>query len=361
MARLSAGPARAPRDAGRRRRGAPRVRVAARETGGSFSARDPEGRVDPTGLVKGWAVAAGRVPAARRGLPALVHLRRRRRPGPRAVADRASAWVVGIAAPDAPGELLDAVHLGAGGAVATSGPAERGSHIWDPLRGRAARGVRSASVAVLPRPRRMTSSGRTSWRRPPSRADGRHRLARPAPWRRCARGARRRPAGVHVRLARAIRRRQREPANSPSARAHRRSTRRVAADRLQQLTQDTLDEATGRRRRRDPVAPSALAGRPATRELTAWTGILLLALFLAELVTLLDVHGLISWHIALGALLIPPALLKTATTGWRIVRYYVGDRDYRRRGATAHCSCACSGRSSSGPRWPCSAAGSPWS
>ena len=119
--------------------------VAARETDGSFSARDPSGRIDPTGLVKGWAVAA----VGRRLLDAgyrhwciaaagdvLVH----------GSVDSGEPWVVGIAAPDAPGELLDAVQLGEGGAVATSGPAERGSHIWDPLRGTAARGVRSVSV-----------------------------------------------------------------------------------------------------------------------------------------------------------------------------------------------------------------------
>ena len=76
----------------------------------------------------------------------------------------------------------------------------------------------------------------------------------------------------------------------------------------------------------------APAVRPATPRLTAWTGLLLLVLFLAELVTLLDVRGLISWHIAIGALLIPPALLKTATTGWRMVRYYLGERDYRAAG-----------------------------
>lgn len=66
--------------------------------------------------------------------------------------------------------------------------------------------------------------------------------------------------------------------------------------------------------------------------LTAWTGLVLLVLFLAELVTLLDVHGLISWHLALGVLLVPPSLLKTASTGWRIVRYYTGSAPYRSAG-----------------------------
>ncbi len=105
----------------------------------------------------------------------------------------------------------------------------------------------------------------------------------------------------------------------------------TVGDRVRELGVATLDEATGRRRRDDPVRPRT-GGPAGNATLTAWTGLLLLVLFLAELVTLLDVHGLISWHIAIGALLVPPALLKTATTGWRIVRYYLGDADYRAAG-----------------------------
>jgi hypothetical protein len=52
----------------------------------------------------------------------------------------------------------------------------------------------------------------------------------------------------------------------------------------------------------------------------------------SQLVTLLDVTGLISWHIVIGVLLVPPALVKTATTGWRILRYYTGNRAYRQAG-----------------------------
>lgn len=58
----------------------------------------------------------------------------------------------------------------------------------------------------------------------------------------------------------------------------------------------------------------------------------LLGVSFAEGLTLLDVRGLISWHVALGALLVPPALLKTASTGWRMVRYYVGAAPYRKAG-----------------------------
>jgi hypothetical protein len=91
------------------------------------------------------------------------------------------------------------------------------------------------------------------------------------------------------------------------------------------------DEAIGRGHRTDAVL--ARTGGPAgNARLTAWTGLVLLALFLAELVTLLDVRGLISWHVAIGVLLVPPALLKTASTGWRIVRYYTGSRPYRSAG-----------------------------
>jgi hypothetical protein len=52
----------------------------------------------------------------------------------------------------------------------------------------------------------------------------------------------------------------------------------------------------------------------------------------AELLTLVDVGRLISWHLVIGVLLIPPALLKTASTGWRIVGYYLGRRPYRQAG-----------------------------
>jgi hypothetical protein len=90
-------------------------------------------------------------------------------------------------------------------------------------------------------------------------------------------------------------------------------------------------EATGRERRDDPVLPRT-GGPAGNAVLTAWTGLVLLVLSLVELLTLFDVRGLLSWHVAIGALLIPPALMKTATTGWRILRYYVGDASYRTAG-----------------------------
>lgn len=97
---------------------------------------------------------------------------------------------------------------------------------------------------------------------------------------------------------------------------------------LQRAVTDALAEATGREPRENPVVPGS--GGPAGNALlTAWTGLVLLGLSVAELLTLFDVRGLISWHVALGALLVPPAVMKTASTGWRMGRYYSGNRPYR--------------------------------
>lgn len=94
---------------------------------------------------------------------------------------------------------------------------------------------------------------------------------------------------------------------------------------------DTLAEAAGREARDNPVLPGT--GGPAGNALlTAWTAVVLLILAIGELLTLFDVHGLISWHVALGALLVPPALMKTASTTWRMASYYVGRTPYRDSG-----------------------------
>jgi hypothetical protein len=94
---------------------------------------------------------------------------------------------------------------------------------------------------------------------------------------------------------------------------------------------ESLAEATGRSHRDDPVL-TGTGGPAGNARLTAWTGAVLLVLFLVELGTLLDVTGLISWHVVVGVLLVPPALLKTGSTGWRIVRYYSRSAVYRRAG-----------------------------
>lgn len=101
--------------------------------------------------------------------------------------------------------------------------------------------------------------------------------------------------------------------------------------RLPSWLSGSVAAGLGRTARVDPVAPRT-GGPAGNAQLTAWTGLLLLVVFAAEGLTLLNVHGLITWHVALGAALIPPAALKAASTGWRIIEYYRGSPAYRLAG-----------------------------
>lgn len=94
---------------------------------------------------------------------------------------------------------------------------------------------------------------------------------------------------------------------------------------------DAYATAIGSSHRDDPISPSA-GGPAGNARLTAWTGLLLLVFSLAECATLLSVHGLITAHVLIGAFLLPLVILKTLTTGWRIVRYYLGSAAYRQAG-----------------------------
>jgi hypothetical protein len=90
-------------------------------------------------------------------------------------------------------------------------------------------------------------------------------------------------------------------------------------------------EATGQTHRANPVRPRT-GGPAGNAVLTAWIGLVLLLGSLGELLTLVSIHNLISWHVAIGAVLVPPAVLKTGSTGWRMVRYYLGNRPYEEAG-----------------------------
>jgi len=93
-----------------------------------------------------------------------------------------------------------------------------------------------------------------------------------------------------------------------------------------------LKEAIGRGHR-DNVVVRSSGGPAGNTRLIAWTGLSLLVLILAQLVTLLDVSGLISWHVVIGMLLVGLTLLKTASVVWRMARYYAGCSAYRAAGA----------------------------
>ena len=62
--------------------------------------------------------------------------------------------------------------------------------------------------------------------------------------------------------------------------------------------------------------------------LTATTAVVLLVLLAGEGVTILSIRPLLSAHIVIGLLLIPPVALKLASVGYRFVRYYTGDAAY---------------------------------
>ncbi|WP_208801812.1 FAD:protein FMN transferase [Microbispora triticiradicis] len=104
----------------------------------------PRGRLDPSGLVKGWAVE--RASAILRAAGAADHcvngggdVRLSGSPAP------GRSWRVGVAHPLRPG-VLAAVVSGTDLAVATSGTAERGAHVVDPHTGRPAAGPASVTV-----------------------------------------------------------------------------------------------------------------------------------------------------------------------------------------------------------------------
>ena len=89
------------------------------------------------------------------------------------------------------------------------------------------------------------------------------------------------------------------------------------------------------------VRAAALSVRPRVRKLggpegnarlTGMTGALLLVLLAIAGVTILFLRPLLSVHIFVGMLLIPPIVLKLASTGWRFARYYTGAVRYRAKG-----------------------------
>jgi hypothetical protein len=59
----------------------------------------------------------------------------------------------------------------------------------------------------------------------------------------------------------------------------------------------------------------------------------LLILLAIEGVTVLRVHSLLTLHVFVGMLLIPPVLVKISSTTWRFARYYLGAPEYRHKGA----------------------------
>ncbi|HEV8402284.1 MAG TPA: FAD:protein FMN transferase [Candidatus Limnocylindrales bacterium] len=115
-------------------------------TGGAFDARHhrADGRLDPSGYVKGWAIeeaawlidsAGGRNYWINAGGDIVA----------RGLAEGGRPWRVGIRHPDR-ADRVAAVLTVSDRAVATSGSYERGDHIADPRTGVAPTGLRSVTV-----------------------------------------------------------------------------------------------------------------------------------------------------------------------------------------------------------------------
>lgn len=106
-------------------------------TGGMFDVRGA-GRLDPSGVVKGWA--AERAYRAARIAEGYLNAG-----GDLVLTGPPRSWRIGIEHPADPRGLLTVVAVGTGG-IATSGRAHRGAHLWDPATGRAAAGRCQATV-----------------------------------------------------------------------------------------------------------------------------------------------------------------------------------------------------------------------
>ena len=103
------------------------------------------------------------------------------------------------------------------------------------------------------------------------------------------------------------------------------------ADGRGHIVGDVVASAVGVELRHDPIEPRT-GGPAGNARLTAWIGLLLLAGFIAECATLLSLRAMLNAHFLIGGFLIPLVVLKTATTGWRVARYYGGATPYRSAG-----------------------------
>ena len=73
-------------------------------------------------------------------------------------------------------------------------------------------------------------------------------------------------------------------------------------------------------------------GTDGNEQLTAITGVVLIALLAVLGVTILRIGQLIWLHLFIGLLLIGPVVLKMASTGYRFARYYTHSATYRSKG-----------------------------
>src|SRR5487761_1124144 len=86
----------------------------------------------------------------------------------------------------------------------------------------------------------------------------------------------------------------------------------------------------GRRERLPGLDPGEANAR-----LTGGMAAVLFVLLAAEGLTILQIRGLLSEHVFIGILLVPPVLVKTGSTTYRFARYYLGTPAFRQKGPPA--------------------------
>src|SRR5258708_35498168 len=86
------------------------------------------------------------------------------------------------------------------------------------------------------------------------------------------------------------------------------------------------------RRRRRVAHRRPLGGAEGNEILTSAAAAVLVCLLVLEGFTIVHMGGLLSAHMFIGLVLIPPALLKLGSTGYRMVSYYAGSRAYHVKG-----------------------------
>src|SRR5271169_7076961 len=99
--------------------------------------------------------------------------------------------------------------------------------------------------------------------------------------------------------------------------------------RLAGRTPATAVEESHQRGRAGALADGGSEGN---EQLTAITGVVLVCLLAVLGVTILRIRQLISIHLFIGLLLLGPVALKMASTGYRFMRYYAHNAEYRRKG-----------------------------
>lgn len=73
-------------------------------------------------------------------------------------------------------------------------------------------------------------------------------------------------------------------------------------------------------------------GAEANARLTSSTALVLLVLLAIEGVSVVQVRALLTLHVFIGMLLVPPVFVKLASTMWRFAKYYTGSREYQEKG-----------------------------